>query len=74
MSRLMERSLHNAMPVLMMLYERGCLSKEDVASWKGTPCQINFILAKRIIPGITRDKKSAWVQTVVEQRLGRLCG
>lgn len=67
-----ERSLYNAMLVLMMLYERGCLSKEDVASWMGNALSNKFYFGEKNNPGITRDK-SAWVQTVVEQAIGRLC-
>jgi hypothetical protein len=67
-----EKSLYNAMLVLMMLYERGCLSKNDVAQWLYNAISNNFMFGEKRNNGIIKDK-SAWVQTTVEQAVGRLC-
>lgn len=67
-----EKSLYNAMISLMMLYERGCLSKGEVASWLCKALSANFWFGDKNNPGIARDK-AAWAQTVVEQAVGRLC-
>jgi hypothetical protein len=67
-----EKSLYNAMLVLMMLYERGCLSKNDVAQWLYNAISNNFKFGEKLNNGIIKDK-SAWAQTTVEQAVGRLC-
>jgi hypothetical protein len=67
-----EKSLYNAMLVLMMLHERGCLSKNDVAQWLYNAISNNFMFGEKRNNGIIKDK-SAWVQTTVEQAVGRLC-
>lgn len=67
-----EKSLYNAMLSLMMLYERGCLSKNEVASWLCRALSNNFWFGDKNNPGIGKDK-AAWAQTVVEQAVGRLC-
>ena len=67
-----EKSLYNAMLTLMMLYERGCLSKADVAQWLCFALSDNFMFGERQNPGIVKDK-AAWAQTTVEQAIGRLC-
>lgn len=67
-----EKSLYNAMLTLMMLYERGCLSKTDVAQWLCYALSNNFMFGEKQNPGIVKDK-SAWAQTTVEQAIGRLC-
>ena len=67
-----EKSLYNAMLVLMMLYERGCLSKNDVAQWLYNAISNNFMFGEKRNNGIIKDK-SAWAQTTVEQAVGRLC-
>lgn len=67
-----EKSLYNAMLTLMMLYERGCLSKGDVASWMCKALSNAFYFGEKNNPGITKDK-AAWAQTIVEQAVGRLC-
>lgn len=67
-----EKSLYNAMLSLMMLYERGCLSKNEVASWLCRALSSNFLFGGKNNPGIGKDK-AAWAQTVVEQAIGRLC-
>ncbi len=67
-----EKSLYNAMLTLMMLYERGCLSKFDVAQWLCFALSNNFMFGEKQNPGIVKDK-SAWAQTTVEQAIGRLC-
>ena len=67
-----EKSLYNAMLVLMMLFERGCLSKGDVATWLNHALSDKFYFGPKNNPGITKDK-AAWAQTVVEQAVGRLC-
>ena len=67
-----EKSLYNAMLSLMMLYERGCLSKNEVASWLCKALSNNFWFGDKNNPGIGKDK-AAWAQTVVEQAVGRLC-
>ena len=60
-----EKSLYNAMLSLMMLYERGCLSKNEVASWLCRALSNNFWFGDKNNPGIAKDK-AAWAQTVVE--------
>ena len=67
-----EKSLYNAMLTLMMLYERGCLSKDDITSWMCKAFSNTFYFGDKNNPGISKDK-SAWAQTVVEQAVGRLC-
>lgn len=67
-----EKSLYNAMLTLMMLYERGCLSKNDVSQWLFYAVTNSFRFGERRNPGILKDK-SAWAQTTVEQAIGRLC-
>jgi len=67
-----EKSLYNAMLILMMLYERGCLSKSEVAQWLYKAISGAFYFGEKNNPGIIKDK-AAWAQTVVEQAVGRLC-
>ena len=67
-----EKSFYNAMLVLMMLYERGCLSKYDVARWLYQALTNTFYFSEKRDPGIANDK-AAWAQTIVEQAVGRLC-
>lgn len=67
-----EKSLYNAMLTLMMLYERGYLSKSDVAQWLRQALSGTFYFGEKSNPGIAIDK-AAWAQTVVEQATGRLC-
>ena len=67
-----EKSFYNAMLVLMMLYERGCLSRYDVAKLLYLALTDKFYPSEKTDPGISNDK-AAWVQTIVEQAVGRLC-
>ena len=67
-----EKSLYNVMLTLMMLYARSCLSKANVAMWLGKALTNSFWFSEKNTPGITTDK-AAWVQTIVEQAVGRLC-
>lgn len=67
-----EKSLYNVMLTLTMLYERGCLSKSDVAQRLREALTGTLRFSEKNNPGIARDK-AAWVQTVVEQAVGRLC-
>lgn len=67
-----EKSLYNAMLSLMMLYERGYLSKNEVASWLCRALSNSFWFGDKNNPGIAKDK-AAWAQTIVEQAVGRLC-
>lgn len=60
------------MLTLMMLYERGCLSKSDVAQWLCYAITNKFMFGEKYNPGIMKDK-AAWAQTTVEQAIGRLC-
>ena len=67
-----EKSFYNAMLVLMMLFERGCLSKYDVARWLYQALSNTFYFSEKRDPGIAKDK-AAWAQTIIEQAVGRLC-
>lgn len=67
-----EKSFYNAMLVLMMLFERGCLSKYDVAKWLYQALTNTFYFSEKRDPGIAKDK-AAWAQTIIEQAVGRLC-
>lgn len=67
-----EISIYNAMLNLMMLYERGCLSLSEVKSWMYKAISNKFYFSEKNNPGIIKDK-SAWVQTIIEQTVGRLC-
>ncbi len=67
-----EKSLYNAMLTLMMLYERGCLSKSDVTTWMGKALSNTFYFGEKSNPGIKKDK-AAWAQSIIEQAVGRLC-
>ncbi len=67
-----EKSIYSVMLNLMMLYERGCLSKYDVRHWLNVALSGKFWISDKTDPGVKRDK-SAWVQTIVEQAVGRLC-
>lgn len=57
---------------LMMLYERGGLSKNEIASWLCKALSNNFWFGDKNNPGIARDK-AEWAQTIIEQAVGRLC-
>jgi len=67
-----EKSLYNIMLVLMMLYQRGCLSLNDVSQWIYNALSNNFMFGDRYDNGVIKDK-SAWAQTTIEQAIGRLC-
>ena len=67
-----EKSFYNAMLVLMMLLERGCLSEYDVARWLYQALTNTFYFSEKKDPGIAKDK-AAWAQTIIEQAVGRLC-
>ena len=67
-----EKSLYNVMLSLMMLYERGCLSENEVASWLCKAISNCFYFTDKNNDGIMNDK-AAWAQTIVEQAVGRLC-
>lgn len=67
-----EKSLYHAMLTLMMLYWRGCLSKEEVRNWLNRALSNSFYFTEKNNPGIAKDK-AAWAQTVIEQAVGRLC-
>lgn len=67
-----EKSFYNAMLVLMMLFERGCLSRYDVARWLYLALTNTFYFSEKRDPGIAKDK-AAWAQTIIEQAVGRLC-
>lgn len=67
-----EKSLYNIMLSLMMLYERGCLSENEVASWLCKAISNCFYFTDKNNDGILNDK-AAWAQTIVEQAVGRLC-
>jgi hypothetical protein len=67
-----EKSLYNAMLVLMMLYQRGNLSMNDVSQWLYNALSNNFMFGEKRNNGIIKDK-SAWAQTTIEQAVGRLC-
>lgn len=67
-----EKSFYNAMLVLMMLLERGCLSELDIARWLYQALTNTFYFSEKTEPGIAKDK-AAWAQTIVEQAVGRLC-
>lgn len=68
-----ERGLYNIMLKLMMFYENGYISRSEVASWINRALSGNFIFsADTIDDGILLDKTS-WVQSTVEQAVGRIC-
>lgn len=67
-----EKSLYNIMLTLMMLYERGCLSKSEVRQWLYNALSGNFKFSEKKNSGIFKDK-AAWAQTTIEQAIGRLC-
>ena len=60
------------MLTLMMLYERGCLSQNEVARWLYNAFSNPFFFSENTEPGIAQDKYS-WAQTIIEQAVGRLC-
>lgn len=67
-----EKSLYNAMLTLMMLYERGYLSKQEVNRWLVSAMSGNLKFSDKNNAGITMDK-SSWALTIMEQAVGRLC-
>ena len=67
-----EASLYNAMLTLMMLYERGCLSRANIASWLLLAISNKFYFSEKTNLEIAKDK-AAWAQTTIEQAVGRLC-
>lgn len=67
----LEKSLYRTMLVLMMLHERGCISKTNVQTYIGM-AMANKLFFKDTTGGVYKDK-SAWVVTIVEQAVGRLC-
>lgn len=67
-----ETAIYNIMLSLMMLYERGCLSKREVSDWLYKAMNNSFYFGGKNCDGIKKDK-DAWVQTILEQAVGRLC-
>lgn len=67
-----EKSLYNAMLILMMHYERNYLSKGDVSRWLYQAFANTFYFSEKKDKGIALDK-AAWAQTIIEQAVGRLC-
>lgn len=67
-----EESLYKIMLNLMMLYERGYLSQDEVSSWLNKALSGNFAFSEKTSIGIFSDK-CAWAQTIVEQAVGRIC-
>ena len=67
-----EKSIYNAMLVLMMLYERGCLSRYDVSQWLYKALSNMLFFSEKQEPGVA-DDKAAWAQNIIEQAVGRLC-
>ncbi|WP_455590727.1 hypothetical protein [Bacteroides sp.] len=67
-----EKGLHKAMLTLMMLHERGCLSELDVKHCLAQALAGKLYFGESYNKGIGKDK-SAWVQTTIEQAVGRLC-
>ena len=67
-----EKSIYNAMLVLMMLYERGCLSRYDVSQWMYKALSNVLFFSEKQEPGVA-DDKAAWAQNIIEQAVGRLC-
>ena len=68
-----ETNVYKAMLTLMMLYERGCLAKYEVASLlysvlSATP----LYFSEDTYQGVIKDK-AAWAQSIIEQAVGRLC-
>ncbi len=64
-----EKCLYKAMLVLTMLYERGCLSRDEIKIWLYKAFTNKFFFS---VDGAAKDK-AAWAQTIVEQAVGRLC-
>lgn len=67
-----EKSLYNAMLILMMHYERNYLSKSDVRRWMYQAFANTFYFSEKTDKGVAMDK-AAWAQTIIEQAVGRLC-
>ena len=67
-----EKSIYNAMLVLMMLCERGCLSRYDVSQWLYKALSNKLLFSEKQEPGAA-DDKAAWAQNIIEQAVGRLC-
>lgn len=67
-----DKSLHRVMLVLMMLHERGALSKSEVAQWLYKALTNSFLFSENTSPGISIDK-AFWALTVIEQTVGRIC-
>ena len=67
-----EKNIYNAMLVLMMLCERGCLSRYDVSQWLYKALSNKLLFSEKQEPGAA-DDKAAWAQNIIEQAVGRLC-
>ena len=65
-----DAGLYRIMMSLMMLKERGWLSKDQVAHW------LEEVISKKIIrfrEDAVASDKAAWAQTMIEQAVGRIC-
>lgn len=65
-----EKDLYGLMLSLMMLFERGWLSKKDVSTWLSKAIMNSKLYFKE--DSVTMDK-AAWAQSIVEQAIGRIC-
>lgn len=67
-----EKSFYNVLLNLLMFYETGTMSMEQVLHW-AYKAQINdFMFSENTCPSILMDK-IAWMQTIIEQAVGRIC-
>lgn len=65
-----EKNLYWLMLSLMMLYERGWLSKKNVSNWLSQAIMTSKLYFKE--NSVALDK-AAWAQSIVEQAVGRIC-
>lgn len=68
-----ESNVYKAMLTLMMLYERGCLAKYEIASLLySVLSSAPLYFSEDTYQGVVKDK-AAWAQSIIEQAVGRLC-
>jgi hypothetical protein len=67
-----EQSLYKIMLTLMMLWDNAKLSKADVENYLGQALREQFFFSDKNNADVLLDK-AAWVLTMTEQAVGRLC-
>ena len=67
-----EKDLYKIMLSLMIFYHEGLLSYADIKNLLNTALNNNFYFSEKTYSAIYTDK-AAFVQTIIEQAIGRIC-